>query len=153
MPRLSLKSRQVFAIGVLLGGWIGFGLARLATGESDDLVLRIEPIATPAVAVVYVRGAVARPGLYTLPADARVAHAVERAGPRSDADLARVSMAERVRDGQTIDVPAVGQPAEDTPTAVGLGATDVGASPEEGSRKIDVNRASAAELERLPGVG
>ncbi len=108
-------------------------------------MIRIEALATPTVAVVYVDGAVERPGLYEVASDARIAQVVERAGLLPEADLSRVPMAQRVQDGQTITVPF-----RSARTAATEGQGAVATS---GSERIDINRASAAELERLPGVG
>ncbi len=138
-------------LGAVIGMLIGFTVARHWSTE-EDLILRIEPISTPSVIVVYVTGAVERPGLYSVPSDARVAQVVELAGPRSEADLARMPMAERLRDGQTVEVPVRKHP---DPQAASEGTGDE--APSQSQRvttgKIDVNRATAAELMRLPGVG
>ncbi|HXG42466.1 MAG TPA: ComEA family DNA-binding protein [Dehalococcoidia bacterium] len=86
---------------------------------------------------VYVIGAVQHPGVYTLHDGARWIDALEAAGgPAADADLARINLARRARDEDHIVVPRVGE----TPVATG-------------ARLIDINSASARELEALPGVG
>src|SRR5699024_9443336 len=51
--------------------------------------------------LVHVAGAVASPGLVTLPAGARIADAITAAGgPAADADLAAVNLAAPARDGE-----------------------------------------------------
>jgi competence protein ComEA len=60
-------------------------------------------------AVVYVAGAVRRPGVYAVPASARVGDALARAGGgRLDADLVAVNLAARLHDGEEIAVPVLG---------------------------------------------
>lgn len=147
-----MPARFGLLVGAALGMLIGFNIARHWSSE-EDLILRIEPISTPSVIIVYVTGAVERPGLYTVPSDARVAQAVELAGPRVEADLTKIPMAERLRDGQTVEVPVRQRPdVQVTPGATGEGMpSQAGPVPQE--EKIDVNRATVAELERLPGVG
>lgn len=114
--------------------------------RTPDLVLSVEPVAADAQITVYVGGAVARPGLYTLPARSRVADALAQAQALDAADVARLPMAAVLHDGQQVIVPerAAGTPPA---TAAASRATPTPQGP------IDVNSASAAELEALPGVG
>jgi competence protein ComEA len=109
--------------------------------------------------VVDVVGAVRRPGVVTLPATARVLDAIRAAGgATAGADLVRLNLAAKLGDGARVAVPVVGQapPAVD-PSAVS-GAADPtvegasGASGEPGA-PINVNSASEAQLEALPGIG
>jgi competence protein ComEA len=96
-----------------------------------------------ATAVVAVVGLVARPGLVVIPAGARVADAVAAAGGLlPEADPASVNLAAVVTDGQQI---AVGVP----------GATSTGSAapgPAAGG-PVDLNAATAADLDVLPGIG
>jgi competence protein ComEA len=99
---------------------------------------------TSATVVVSVVGSVARPGLVTVPSGARVATAVEAAGGLlAEADPASVNLAAVVNDGQQIVVGAPGAPGP-------AGEVDVGAAP---GGPLNLNTASAAELDALPGVG
>jgi competence protein ComEA len=104
---------------------------------------------TSAPVVVSVVGSVARPGLVTLPSGARVAEAVEAAGGLvPPADPASVNLAAIVTDGQQIVVGAPG---------VSGGGADGGTSAPGGAAapggKLNLNTATAAELDALPGVG
>lgn len=88
--------------------------------------------------VVHVSGAVARPGLVTVPEGARVADAVEHAGGVvSGADVAAVNLARLARDGEQIHIPLEGEAP----------------APGAASGPVSLNSADAAGLETLPGVG
>jgi len=108
------------------------------------------PTPTPAPVVVYVSGAVAHPGVYTLPAGARVADALQAAGgATAEADLAQLNLARRVRDEEQIHVPRPGEtppPASNAPPAA---STPSGAA----AGKVNINSAGLAELDSLPGIG
>ena len=82
-------------------------------------------------------------------ADRRVDDAVREAGgPTARADLAGVNLAAKVTDGQQIIVPAAGQ--ESGGEAGGTATTVAGAAP---GRPLNLNTATAEQLDQLDGVG
>ncbi|MBX5469064.1 MAG: helix-hairpin-helix domain-containing protein [Thermoleophilaceae bacterium] len=98
---------------------------------------------------VAVAGAVRQPGLYRVPAGARVAVAVARAGGLlRRADLTGVNLAARLRDGQQVVVPERGVGPAGTPAA---GATGVGAA--GGGAPVSLSTATAEQLDALDGIG
>ncbi|HZI36842.1 MAG TPA: ComEA family DNA-binding protein [Acidimicrobiia bacterium] len=114
---------------------------------------------TSALLAVHVAGAVARPGLYHLPAGSRVADALARAGgKRPRGDLDRLNLAAKLADGQKILVPRLGEPVlpvEMVPggqvgSMGGPAGESNGAAPVE---PIDLNTADLAALDSLPGIG
>jgi competence protein ComEA len=110
------------------------------------------PSPTPIVLVVQVSGAVARPGLVRLPEGARVDDAIKAAGGlRSDADELRVNLAKRVADGELVVVPRIGEPPP-VPVAT-ISGTRVTATASSAPSIININTATAEELDKLPGVG
>ncbi len=146
-----ITSRRAFGVGLIVGVMIGLGTVQLILERDPDLVLRVEPLASPTAVVVYVTGAVARPGLYTVGSEARVAEVVEQAGPLPEADLARVQMAARLQDGQMVVVPTRASP--DVGHARGGTAGSSSEPTVPGEQPIDINRATVDDLQRLPGVG
>ena len=100
---------------------------------------------TSGTIVVHVAGAVERGGVYRLDAGSRVIDAVEAAGGVvANAEPDGVNLAAVLQDGQRVYVPRVG---EVSPAAVGGGEGATAGLP------VDLNRATAEQLDSLPGVG
>ena len=132
---------------------------------------------------VHVAGAVNNPGVYTLPAQGRAVDAIAAAsGAAADADLDRVNLAGALSDGVQIYVPHRGEtaaPAQIQPNggtanagqgnaangAAQNGASQGGAQPQpartltasgsaqKGSTPVNINTATAEELQTLPRIG
>jgi competence protein ComEA len=128
---------------VVLSAAVGFGLLRGQASSQESVPLDAgSATSEPADGIyVHVLGAVERPGLYVLDADARLVDAVAAAGGTTDgADLAAVNLARRVEDGEQVVVPVAGA----VPGTAGAPQTD---------DRVDLNTADQAALETLPRIG
>ncbi|MGN6378285.1 MAG: helix-hairpin-helix domain-containing protein [Gaiellales bacterium] len=146
----SLTTKQVLgyvavAAIVLVIGW------RSQSGGSPSSQSYSHPATHPTttapapspVVVVDVTGAVRRPGVYRLPAGARVQDAVRRARPRQRADLTTVNLAARVSDGEQVIVPRRGAG----------GAAAAAPSTPDTPAVVSLNSGTREQLETLDGIG
>ena len=149
----------MLAAVVVLGAVIaGFGVWR-SRPVAEPVPAALATVATVADAstsaateelVVSVAGLVARPGLVRLPPGARVADAVTAAGgPLPGTDLTGFNLARRLTDGEHVVVGPVAPAAGAAPA----GSAGSGAPPAGSGAKIDLNIATLADLDTLPGVG
>ena len=94
---------------------------------------------------VHVSGCVANPGLYELEEGSRLASAIEAAGGfTEDAACDSVNLARRLEDGEMVVVSSV---------SAGSGANEEIPEAKTASSLVNINTASAEELEQLPGIG
>jgi competence protein ComEA len=112
----------------------------------------IEDAAANLPIVVEVRGEVEVQGVYELAPGARLQDAIMAAGGLSkEADLSTVNLARRLRDGELVVISALPAPGS-TPTIPTAGAGE-DTSTKDSHARININTATAEELEALPAVG
>lgn len=155
VPWLTPTPREAVGVSVLLAGALVATLWLWVQREPPPfnppvVVATVDsqlqkPAATPETTLtVHVSGAVATPGLASVPAGSRVHEAImQRGGLTDEADVARVNLARVLSDGEHVHIPARGDaphvgeaaitPSQDTP--------------------LDLNQADITALIQLPGVG
>jgi competence protein ComEA len=142
----NLKQTLYLASGILFGLFLAalvWVVSRNPTGES--VVLR--PVPTEQPVIVHITGAVPRPGVYALPQGARVQDVISAAGGfLAEAEKSAINLAALLEDGERLDVPFIegASPILATPGPTVIAAeTDL----------ININTATAEELDSLPGIG
>jgi competence protein ComEA len=140
------KSILYLASGILFGLFLAavvWIVSRTPSGEA--VILRPAPTEKPVV--VYITGAVPRPGVYALPKNARVQDAISAAGGfLAEAEKSQINLAALLEDGEKLDIPFIegASPVLGTPVPVVVTST---------TELVNINTASAAELEALPVIG
>ena len=165
LGRFTLTTRQVVAVLVLLLCGVGVTLMALSRSSASQLPIHVSPTVaqsasrpaptpgpstTPVAPVrVHVLGAVVSPGVVTVPGGSIVQDAVLAAGGlRQDADPAELNLAATLSDGQQVIVGTVTDPRGEVNHQPGATTT-----PGSAGGPVNLNTATAAELEALPGVG
>jgi len=139
MLRRVIQFLPGFLTGLLFSGIL---LLLIAGPRGEPLV--IEPRPTPAPLTVHVAGCVQSSGVYELPSYAIVEDAISVAGgPCEEAILDAVNLAEEIHDGQRIYLPCEAETPPPEQSAI---------EQPHGAR-ININTATAAELDLLPGIG
>ena len=171
--RWALTPRHVAVIALVLVIGLGWALWSLVQARPEPLpagrpaagIVPGSPVAQPgaqsspespggptptatAQVVIHVAGKVRRPGLVRAKVGARVADVVAAAGGAlPGVDLTGLNLARQVTDGEQILVGVPGGVPAGTPTtSTGPGGPPVGG-------QVDLNTATVAQLEELPGVG
>ena len=169
VPRFSRWHVKVVAallvIGLLVGGWVLLRARPVAVASPGEVVIAA-PSMTPAsptgsppgstaspraALVVHVLGAVRKPGLVTLPDPSRVQDAIKAAGGlKPSADPGELNLAQLLTDGQQVVIGTSRRPSGEVRDGAAFGGGGGGGST---AGTVDLNRATAAQLEELPGVG
>jgi competence protein ComEA len=157
-----LLSGVASVIVVCVGGWWLLRLPPTPTEAELPFALTTHAVGSPTsalpaqatttsgvttVVVVHVAGQVHAPGVYSLRPGSRVVDALVAAGGAGEsADTNALNLAAPINDGERVYVPMVGEAV-----AAPINVPAAGSAPPAGP--VDLNRASAEQLDGLPGIG
>jgi competence protein ComEA len=166
---IQLERRQQLIFLILAGVILfsgGYRFAQVKLRPADKPALETQELNKAKIINVHVTGAVSKPGVYQLPADARVIDAVNKAAPMEEADLESLKLAARIVDGQDIYVlqklpqgslPAVGNQSGTAFPSARSGNSAFNAAPGMNSAAVsglvNINTADQGQLDTLPGIG
>lgn len=154
---LGLKQKlAAFGVAILLLGFFGW-LGR-PTQEEPQTVNRQPPAESnstssteQAFILVQIAGEVVTPGLYEVEEGARVFNLIELAGGfTTDASQERVNQAAKLRDGDLIVIPKIGEPAETRSQSASTSGSRSDSSPPP---IVRLSTADLEQLQTLPGIG
>ncbi len=150
-----LTGRELVLGGILGAAALGGAGLWYVRSLPQPVAIRAEPVPGPSASqsapplIVHVAGWVEKPGVYELPEGSRVIDAIEAAGgSKRGAELAALNLAAVLTDGQQVLVPRATEAAQPPGTAAEPGTSTSGVA-----SLVNVNVASAEELETLPGIG
>jgi len=157
MAAIAISVLIVVAVGVfsvVRSQAISHGSVAMLEELSPDEAVLNPLFSDDSGSVVHVVGAVNNPGVYALKHDARVLDAIDAAGgATAEAALVGVNLARIVTDGEQLRIPTSDE-VESMELGVNGSANQIpGATGGQAPFMVNINRATAAELETLPGIG
>lgn len=162
---IELEKKQKICIGVILVvilGMISYYFVNTRQAIEDDLqdfnstsntILEKQEIKQ---IIVHVTGYVEKEGIVQLEEGARIADAIQASGGETlDADLSKINLAYKLKDGQKIYIPSVIDQEEDLEYVTAKSGNTVSEEEIEqgGESMVNINTASQTELETLTGIG
>lgn len=158
---LNLEGKQVIALAFLTiilvaGGFIYYMRSKptpiiqdVYSTKNEKPALKTKKSKPKMDLIVHVCGAVVNPGVFRLKEGDRVFDAISSSGgANGEANLDSLNLAAKLTDGQKVYVPKKGEQV-----SASLSGSPSGSSQQAESAPINLNTATAEELDSLPGVG
>ena len=134
------QRRALAVVGILAVGLSGFLI--LKPHKADAITPVVTSIVAPPMLVIDIQGEVKTPGVYELPINSRVNDAIKAAGgAKPSADLSFINQARLIKDGEQIYIDKKSITSSNFRRSTAA------------SGIININRATAKELDKLPGIG
>lgn len=112
------------------------------------------PQAEPESILIEIKGQVAKPGVFVLPAGSRLNFAIDLAGGfLPEADSLSLNLAMKLADEMSVYVPKIGETAAAPPVIASPAASSAAETDSTGSGTVNINAADAAGLMTLSGIG
>ena len=147
-----MKEIRNIAIGVILG-LLTAGIVFLSVSPPRGEPIQLTPRPSEAPIVISIQGEVMQPGVYSLPIGSRLQDAIEQAGGvTTNANQISLKLATLLKDGDAIIIPSKGMAESDIPETQS-GIIERSNSSVFTEACININTATAEELETLPGIG
>ena len=104
--------------------------------------------------MVHIDGEVVTPGIISLKAGARIADAIQACGGTTDiSDISKINLAYELKDGQKVYIPSIYDVEDVEYIQNDAGNNVIIPDTSSSSALVNINSATQAELETLPGIG
>jgi competence protein ComEA len=149
-----MKQAKLLLMGTIFG-LLSSAIIIIIASPQHGKAMTLIPLSTPGPIIVYVTGAVNKPGIYSLPIQSRVNDAIQAAGGMLDsADERLINLAARITDGERIVVNEEKNPTTSSYNQDSPGNPDpIAIITPSVDFPIDINHASLEDFDRLPGIG
>lgn len=145
-PKLFKAAAAISGISLVAAGFLWFQGKPNEIPSTQPVVVN-DSVAPSTEIFVHVVGEVKTPGVYTLPANARVIDAINIAGGATDeANLTSINLARILFDGEQVFIANKSEASANSPSS---------SSQSEAAQtgRVSINLGSLAQLDTLPGIG
>jgi competence protein ComEA len=148
-----MKPWQNILLGALLT-LLAIGAIYLVSSQPRGKPIELPTSLPPLPLKVYITGAVANPGVYSIPRLSRVENVIQAAGGFLEtADTQKINLASKLIDGEEIVVPYIGQNISTTSPRSPTAPTQIIQASPSIDNPLNINTGTEEQLDNLPGIG